>query len=161
MSSRMIDVEPLSVSMLIYCQLGKISYLSPCRFVVGMLSVHYRFGIGIVGLVSVPGTVLVFGFESVSCQLSNGPNWPIPYRILPEISPVVYVSAATLSVTAVRFNEPFFSYCRFRVSLAGVTGVLCLKNYHFLYFSNYLLPILFVLEVVWPCLFDSSRRPSH
>ena len=92
---------------------------------VGMLSVWVRFAVGYDS-----STVLMIGFQWVLCRLSiglkSGDSIPNLTRNEPDMSPAGFtVSSASLSVVdSWPTHWIFFVFCRFRVDLAGVTGVL-------------------------------------
>ena len=99
-----------------------------CRFMVGMLSVCYRFEFEIVGLLSVTSPSLCWWSVFNRCHVGylSVSNRAIPYRILPDMNPTGFtVSSATLSVAdSWPIQWKICVFCRFRVGLAGVTGVL-------------------------------------
>ena len=98
------------------------------RYVVGLLSVWVRDCRSVVGYDS--SIVLMIGFQSVSCRLSvglkSGDSIPNLTRNDPDMNPSGFtVSSATLSVAdSWPIHWPFCRFCRFRVGLAGVTGVI-------------------------------------
>ena len=98
-----------------------------CRFMVGMLSVCYRFEFEIVGLLSVTSPALCWWSVFNRCHVGylSVSNRAIPYRILPDMNPTGFtVSSATLSVAdSWPIQWKICVFCRFRVGLAGVTGV--------------------------------------
>ena len=98
------------------------------RYVVGLLSVWVRDCRSAVGYDS--SIVLMIGFQLVSCWLSIGPKSGDSILNLtwndPDMNPTGFtVSSATLSVAdSWPINWKFCGFCRFRVGLACVTGVL-------------------------------------
>ena len=98
------------------------------RYVVGLLSVWFRDCWSAVGYNS--SSVLMIGFQSVWCRLciglKSGELIPNLTRDDPAMKPTAFtVSSATLSVAdSWLIHCKFCGFCRFRVGLAGVTGVL-------------------------------------
>ena len=104
------------------------------RICVGLWSVCCRFVIGLSsGLWSAVGydssSVLMIVFQSVSCRLSiglkSGDSIPNLTQNDPDMNPTGFtVCSATLSVAdSWPIHWKFCDFCRFRVGLAGVTGV--------------------------------------
>ena len=98
------------------------------RYVVGLFSVWVRDCRSAVGYNS--SSVLMIGFQSVWCRLciglKSGDSIPNLTRNDPDMNPTGFtVSSATLSVAdSWQIHWKFCEFCRFRVGLAGVTGVL-------------------------------------
>ena len=98
------------------------------RYVVGLFSVWVRDCRSAVGYNS--SSVLMIGFQSVWCRLciglKSGDSIPNLTRNDPDMNPTGFtVSSATLSVAdSWQIHWKFCGFCRFRVGLAGVTGVL-------------------------------------
>ena len=107
------------------------------RYVVGLLSVWVRDCRSAVGFDS--STVLMIGFQSALCRLSiglkSGDSIPNLTRNVPDTNPTGFtVSSATLSVAdSWPTHWKFCGFCRFRVGLAGVTGVLPWLPFYFSY----------------------------
>ena len=98
------------------------------RYVVGLLSVWVRDYRSAVGYNS--SSVLMIGFQSVWCRLciglKSGDSIPNLTRDDPDMKPTAFtVTLATLLVAdSWPIHCKFCGFCRFRVGLAGVTGVL-------------------------------------
>ena len=104
MACRLIGAEPFFLINANWW-FGIFWYQNLCQFMVGMLSVCYRFGVwdcrSAVGYDS--SIVLMVGFHSVSCRLSIGlklgDSIPILTRSEPDMTPTGFaMSSATLSV---------------------------------------------------------------
>ena len=102
------------------------------RYVVGLISVRVRDCRSAVGYDS--SIVLMIGCQSMSCRLSIGPksgdSIPNLTRNDPDMNPTGFtVYSATLSVAdSWPIHWKLCGFCRFRVGLAGVTGVWVDKN---------------------------------
>ena len=101
------------------------------RYVVGLLSVWVRDCGSAVGYNS--SIVLMIGFQSVwgrlCIGLKSGDSITNLTRNDPDMNPTAFtVSSATLSVAdSWPIHWKFYGFFRFRVGLAGVTGVLDVK----------------------------------
>ena len=112
---------------------GIFWYQNLCRFMVGMLSVCYWFEFGIVGLLSVTIPALcqwsVFnrchvGYLSVSKSGDSIPNLtPLPKWHRHEPHWLCGVFSNIVGGRQLADSLKILRFCRFRVALAGVTGV--------------------------------------
>ena len=119
---------------------GIFWYQNLCRFMVGMLSVCYRFEFGIVGLLSVSIPALCWWSVSNRCYVGylSVSNRAIPYRILPEMSPtrtrlvLRCLQQHCRWPTAGRLIENFAVF----VSFVSVWPVWLGHNYKLVYFQQ-------------------------
>ena len=134
------------------------------RYVVGLLSVWVRDCRSAVGYNS--SSVLMIGFPSVWCRLciglKSGDSKPNLTRDDPDMKPTAFtVSSATLSVAdSWPIHWKFCGFCRFRVGLAGVTGVSRIIAYWLLYHIDDLVQDCSNSSMLAMELLQSYTKPS-